>query len=169
MQKLIYPFLIIGTAVMIYIMMSTGAPLKTASTPKGILNLEFAYDKIHTDAVLNAWSSGDKKEAAIQNTLWDFCFLFFYSLFLFTSCKKLSTKFDIMDWKYKASRSFAKLAILAGLLDVGENLGILQTLRCGGNDTVAMITTACAAVKWVLVILVILFALFALVSKRSRA
>lgn len=168
MRKYLIPILAIGTAVMIYIMVTTGTPLKTPATPKGILDLEFAYDRIHTDAVLTAWSVDGKKEAAIKNTLWDFCFLVFYSLFLFSCCKKLSEKFAVNDWKYGAARAFAKVALLVGLLDIGENMGMLQTLDSNGGDTVAMVTAACASIKWILVILVILYILFALLSKRSR-
>ena len=167
MRRYIFPFLIIGTAVMVYVMMKTGAPLKTAATPKGILDLEFACDKQRTDIVLAAWTPGNKIEAAVQNTFWDFIFLFFYSLFLFFCCKKLMIKFSPTNWKYNAGKFFANAAIGAALLDVGENLGMLQTLGGNGGDTVALITVLCSLIKWTLVLLVIAYILIALLSKRQ--
>ena len=149
--------------------MKTGAPLKTAATPKGILHLEFAYDKAQVNTIITAWSVDNKLAAAKTNTYWDFCFLFFYAFFLFFTCVKLSEKFSAAGWKNKAGLFFAKMAILAGMLDIGENIGMLQTLNGNGNTTSWQITTGCAATKWSLVILVILYILFAVIAKRGRA
>lgn len=148
-------------------MMKTGAPLKTPATPKGILDLEFACDKQHVDVVLTAWATDNKIEAAIQNTLWDFVFLFFYSLFLFFCCKKLMVKFIPTNWKHTAGKFFANAAIAAGLLDVGENLGMLQTLGGNSSNTVALVTVICSLIKWSLVLLVILYVVIALLSKKQ--
>ncbi len=152
---------------MIFVMVKTGAPLKTPATPKGILDLEFACDKQRTDIVLTAWAVDNKIEAATQNTLWDFVFLFFYSLFLFFCCKKLMTKFVPTNWKHNAGKFFANAAIAAGLLDVGENLGMLQTLGGNGSDTVSLVTVICSLIKWTLVLLVIAYVLIALLSKKQ--
>jgi hypothetical protein len=167
MRRFLIPLFMIGTAVMIYIMITTGAPLKTPLTPKGILNLEFAFDKEHTDVVMKAWASDNKTGAAIKNTMWDFVFLFFYSLFLFFTCKQLRTKFTPLNWKYNAGKFFAGAAITAGLLDAGENLGMLQTLHGNGSDTIALVTVICSLIKWTLVLLVITYVLIALLSKRQ--
>ena len=169
MQKFTYPFLIAGTLVMIYIMMKTGAPLTTPATPMGAINLELAYDKPHTDTVLTAWASDPIHNAAETNTLWDFVFLFFYSTFLYMSCKKLSNKFIVHSWKYNAGRFFARTAIIAGLLDIGENIGMLVSLKGKGGPAVSLITASCSAIKWSLVILVLLYVIIALVSKRQTA
>jgi hypothetical protein len=169
MRRYIIPIFMIGTAIMIYIMMKTGATLKTPLTPKGILDLEFAFDKQHTDVVMTAWAPDNKTAAAIQNTMWDFVFLFFYSLFLFFTCNLLRTKFAPLNWKHNAGKFFAGAAITAGLLDAGENLGMLQTLHGNGSDTVALVTVICSSIKWTLVLLVIAYVLIALLSKRQTA
>ena len=80
MKKLQIPFFIAGTIIMIIIMSRTGKPLKTASTPAGIVNLEFAYNTVKVDSVFKAWgtgSTGSKIEVAKTNTYWDFLFIFF--------------------------------------------------------------------------------------------
>ncbi len=166
-SRLTIPFLFAGVAIMIYIMMKTGVPLKTDTTPKGILDLEFAYNKQLTDKVLTAWSVDGKTEAAIQNTFWDFLFLFFYSLFLYKVCKAIRGEFIAGTWKNKAGNYFANAAIWAGVFDIGENLFMLQTLGGNGNDTVALITSICAGVKWALVALVIIYIIAGLLKRRE--
>ena len=44
---------------MIVVMAKTGATLKTAATPNGILDLEFAYNSTKTTAVTNAWAANN--------------------------------------------------------------------------------------------------------------
>ena len=76
-------------------------------------------------------------------------------------------KFNPTNWKYNAGKFFANAAIAAALLDVGENLGMLQTLGGGGSNTVALVTVICSLIKWTLVLLVIAYILIALLSKKQ--
>ena len=81
MRKFFFPFIAIGSLVMVMVMSKTGATLKTPATPLGILNLEFAYNSAKADTILNAWQPDgkiDNIEVAKFNTLLDFIFLFFY-------------------------------------------------------------------------------------------
>ena len=105
----------------------SGKTLKTPETPLGILNLEFAYNKAKTDDILNAWSypgpnNIDNISAAIQNTWYDFIFLFFYSLALFYSCKSIAS--SLKGLLQKAGKIAAIGALYAGLLDIAENAGM---------------------------------------------
>ena len=96
MKKYLIPFFLLGSLIMVYVMTKTGAPLKTAATPHGILDLEFAYNTTKTNAIIEAWSKRDitdNIEPAKFNTWLDFIFLFFYSIFLFLAAKKISTQF----------------------------------------------------------------------------
>ena len=83
MQRFFLPFFLTGTMIMVFVMGKTGAPLKTTATPNGILNLEFAYNKVKVQEVVDAWTfsaihSTDNIRVAQVNTWWDFIFLFFY-------------------------------------------------------------------------------------------
>jgi hypothetical protein len=92
MKKYALLILLIGTAIMIVVMTKTGATLKTAATPKGILDLEFANSISKVTTVTAAWAPNNEVDnigAAKTNTWLDFIFLVFYSLFLFLSCKKI--------------------------------------------------------------------------------
>jgi hypothetical protein len=161
MKKLRLPFLFVGTMVMIYVMGKTSSTLKTAATPIGILNLEFAYNNAKTAAVVHAWAPNntiDNITVAKNNTYYDFIFLAFYASFLFASSKKIA--------QIKNSNTgilIANGAIAAGILDIAENAGMLFTLSGNVSGAVAFITVVCAAIKWVLAIIAALYCLAGIV------
>ena len=67
--------LLAGTLLMTAVMTIHGASLKTPGTPKGILNLEFAYNTAQASSVLNAWAATSATNNIIQekmNTWMDF-------------------------------------------------------------------------------------------------
>jgi len=151
-------------------MTKTGATLKTPATPKGILDLEFAYNTGATTTVLNAWLPNgtiDNTSAAKTNTYLDFIFLFFYALFLFFTCDKIAR-----ITKNKIGALIANGALLAGFLDVIENAGMLITLSGSGSGKVAFITTFCSAIKWALAVIAVVYVLAGIVqliiSKKIR-
>ena len=168
MKKLLLPFFLIGTIAMIVVMAKTGATLKPA-TPHGILDLEFAYNTAKTTAVLNAWAPAnglDNITVAKTNTYWDFLFLFFYAGFLFVACKKIATK--ISGSVSKAGNLIAKGALLAGFLDIIENIGMLLTLSNQGSSSIAICTTIVSVIKWALALIAVLYVLTGLLALAFR-
>jgi len=146
MKKYLLLILLIGTGVMIVVMTKTGATLKTPATPRGILDLEFASNSSKVAIVTTAWA-GDNIGAAKTNTYLDFLFLIFYSLFLFFTCKKIARLSS--GWFSNTGLLFAKGALIAGLLDVLENSGMLYNLSfSNGPGIVALLTTTCSLIKW---------------------
>jgi hypothetical protein len=145
---------------MIVVMAKTGATLKTAATPKGILDLEFANTISKATAVTIAWSPHngiDNITAAKTNTWLDFIFLFFYSLFLFFTCKKIG---HISNGSFgKLGILIAKAALVAGFLDILENAGMLYTLSGHISGNITLFTTACSLIKWGLALLTVLYCL----------
>jgi hypothetical protein len=161
MKKLLIPFLFIGTMVMIYVMGKTSATLKTAATPIGILNLEFAYNNVKIATVVNAWTPNsiiDNITVAKNNTYYDFIFLAFYASFLFVTCKKIA-----QIKTSNAGKLIANGAIAAGILDIAENAGMLFTLSGNLSGTVAFITTVCSLIKWAMAITAALYCLAGIV------
>ena len=160
MKKYAIPFFLIGSLLMIYVMVKTGAPLKTLATPNGILDLEFAYNTEKTAIVTNAWAiTGpvDIIAAAKFNTWLDFIFLFFYSIFLFLTSKKIYRSFS---GKFgQAGKTIAKGALLAGMLDIIENAGMLTTLSGNGSGLISFMTSFCSVIKWTLAIMAVLYVL----------
>lgn len=146
-------------------MAKTGASLKTAPTPHGILDLEFAYDTAKTSVVVNAWAPAnglDNITAAKTNTYFDFLFLFFYSIFLFLACKKIAQ--TIQGPVGKAGNAIATGALLAGLLDILENLGMLISLGGHISGTIAFLTTFFSVIKWILALIAVLYVLTGLLA-----
>lgn len=169
MKRYLLSFFLLGTLVMMVVMAKTGATLKTAATPLGILNLEFAYNISKTTAVINAWTPSkelDNISIAKANTYWDFLFLFFYAGFLFIACKKISTtgkgRFA------HAGHIIAKAALVAGFLDILENAGMLFSLNGNLSSTVSLSTTGVSVIKWVLAIIAVLYVLTGLLVNGSR-
>ena len=160
MSKYFFPILAVGSLVMVIVMAKTSATLKTHATPLGILNLEFAYNSAKAGTVLNAWQPNEKIdniEVATFNTWLDFIFLFFYSLFLFIGCKMLSAKYS--GAIQKVGQMMAKGAILAGLLDIVENAGMLFTLHGNINNSILLLTTAVSIIKWILALAAVAYLL----------
>lgn len=157
MQKLLPVFFFLGTIAMMFVMVKTGSTLKTAAAPMGILDLEFAYNTDKTTPIINSWIRTDNISAAKINTYWDFAFLFFYAGFLFLACKKIAA--NSRGSVSKAGNMIAKASILAGLLDVLENAGMLLTLNNQGSSTIAFATTFFSVIKWALAIIAVLYVL----------
>ncbi|MGG9960665.1 hypothetical protein [Ferruginibacter sp. SUN106] len=169
MKKYSLLFLLVGTLVMIVVMTKTGATLKTPDTPKGILDLEFAYNTTLANDVKTAWvlnPPANNIGAAKINTWLDFIFLFFYSLFLFFTCKKIARLSNGIF--SKAGILFAKGALIAGFLDILENAGMLYTLSGPTSETVALCTAICSVIKWVLALLAVLYCLTGLIYAVSQ-
>lgn len=168
MKKLLLPFFLVGSLAMIVVMAKTGATLKPAS-PHGILDLEFAYNTTKTAEVLKAWAPAngiDNIAVAKTNTYWDFLFLFFYAGFLFLACKKIASK--ISGPVSKACNLIAKGAILAGFLDIIENIGMLLTLSNQGSSAIALATTIVSVIKWVLALIAVLYVLTGVIALAFR-
>ena len=162
MKKYLLLILLVGTVVMIVVMTKTGATLKTPATPKGILNLEFAYNPTKAAIVTTAWA-GNNIGAAKTNTYLDFIFLFFYSLFLFFACDKITR-----ITKSRVGTLITNGALYAGILDIVENAGMLITLSGSGSGTTAFITTFCSLIKWALALLAAAYCLAGLIYIISK-
>lgn len=151
---------------MIVLMFLQGRPLKTPATSGGILTLEFAPTQMDVDAVLDTWAeastpSTDIINTAIVNTKIDFVFLFCYSLFLMSCALQLSLR----SVNKKIWQIIAGTSVIAGLLDVVENIGMLQSLQENGSDRIALMTTLAAYFKWALVLIVITFLIIGFLKK----
>jgi hypothetical protein len=151
-------FLLAGTLLMTIVISIQGASLTTPSTPKGILDLEFAYNTVRANAVVNAWtatSGTDNVFRAKMNTCIDFAYLFFYSLFFFHACKLLAASFS--GFLGITGHLLAKGALAAGILDILENTGMLLTLTGHLSKYTTLLTFIFSISKWALVITIILY------------
>ncbi|HSC55233.1 MAG TPA: hypothetical protein VLC98_16490 [Phnomibacter sp.] len=106
-------------AILMYLVMAIqGAALKTAATPCGILNLEFAGKYNRVEEVVKAWRY--LNNTALWNTLIDFGFLAAYTFFFARGTQYLSTCLPGSSL-LKYQPLLQKTAFLPGLFDVVEN------------------------------------------------
>ena len=164
MKKINWLFLVAGTFIMLYVMASTGKTLTTHATPFGILNLEFAWNNSKLHAVIEAWTPKgsndiDNIRVAIKNTWLDFIFLFFYSLFLFYTCKTIAESFT--GFICSLGIFLALGALNAGLLDITENAGMLISLNGFSSGSIALFTSICSVIKWILALSALAYILLA--------
>jgi hypothetical protein len=188
-SKLLWTVIILGTLVMVIVMVITGKPLKTPETPSGIIALELAGTNAKVQSVLTAWRgfpitnnhfspsgfrsmeevfAGSKIFAARKNTLYDFIFIIFYTSLFVACCKTLSRKLINNNFFSRAGKFIAKAAIVAALLDVIENIGMLLSLFGKGSDTNAMMTMTASSIKWLIVFCTIVYIVVAFLYWKTR-
>jgi hypothetical protein len=156
-----------GTLLLATLMKDQGAPLVTCNTPQGILNLEFAATPTSANAVVSEWqvapcSNGRSLvTTAVANTKLDFVFIAFYVLFFYMTSLILGQSLPGIVGKLGLWLRWA--SVLAGLLDVVENLFMFKTL--GGNITSmgTFATAICAKIKFGLLAACLLYLLLGLV------
>jgi len=165
-------FVVIGTIVMAYVMQRIGLPLKTADTPFGILNLEFAFNSNQASAIRWSWLYAHSENLrlttiAIRHTWLDFVFIFFYSFFLFSGCLMVSNSFSgkIMEF----GKLIAVSSLYAGFFDILENVGILLMLKGFTGGAIPLVTGILSSAKWFLVAVALLYiAVFGIASAFRR-
>jgi hypothetical protein len=169
MSKIFFAFLVTGTIIMVYVMISTGKTLETAATPLGIIDLEIAPDKASVQHILDVWQKTGKSpgniEAAKKNTWLDFLFIIFYAPFLYVCCTKLAAGFKKTSIIARIGKLVAMGIIIEGILDFLENFGMLKSLNGEVSGNIALFTASCSLVKWTLVFIALLYILAALVAK----
>jgi hypothetical protein len=163
MKKYLLLFLLMGTVVMMVVMAKTGASLATKDTPIGILNLELPFNKLKADSVVTAWKTSFDKNGTVNiqvaktNTWWDFLFMIFYSSFLFVAVTKLADNFN--GGFGRAGKNLAKAAFIVAALDIAENIGLFQMLNGNITHGIALFTSICSTIKWLLAIVIVLYML----------
>jgi hypothetical protein len=155
MPKYFFHCITAGTLLMLVVMSKTGATLKTAGTPLGILDLEFARSVEKASAVLSAWKPNNNIEVAKTNTHYDFIFILFYTVFLYAGCTMIAGKYSGV--LQKTGHLLAAGALAAGLLDVLENVGMLATLNGHLNNAITLFTFLAAVTKWMVALLALLY------------
>jgi hypothetical protein len=134
-----------------------GASLVTTVSPKGIVNLEMATQPRQVTVLMDTWDLSVAK----MNIWIDFLFIVSYVAFLAFASEAVSSK-----WKNQGMKiiglTLARVAIVAGVLDIGENLLMLQTIA--GNFTVISLqmTHYFATIKFTLAAIVLIYLLISI-------
>lgn len=146
-----------------------GQPLQTDAAPQGIVSLELARDAKRADGIIRSWRGSKENCCAFGFTArqtdsgilncartqvyLDFPFIVFYSVALFcfgryARARALGQGLPVLAG---CATVAACMGLLAGALDIIEDLGLLQLLNQPPDDWVAARTSLCAEVKFALI------------------
>ncbi|OYU55259.1 MAG: hypothetical protein CFE25_09930 [Chitinophagaceae bacterium BSSC1] len=134
-----------------------GAVLKTSDSPRAIVDLELANHPERVQALLNVWTIKDVR----LNIQIDFLFIVAYVFFLALAAegiasKWVNSKMQFLGWL------MARLALVAGVLDIAENLLMLQTIDQHYSPLSLELTRYAALIKFSLVGIVLLYLLISI-------
>ena len=159
--------LIIANIMLLINLGSMDEQLAASGKNTGILHFELAGSTANANRIMQAWGDASVETVA-RNSIWlDFAFLLAYPILLALSCWLLAAD---------ASIAMAKLGIWLGYsvlacapLDAFENIGMLHMLDHGADYLTVLLTTLCAAIKWLLALATLLYVIVGLAGKWFRS
>lgn len=165
-QLFILIIAVAGTLLLAMMMKDQGAPMVTCNTPQGIVNLEFAATPAQADSVLTPWrtehcAGKTVVDVAIANTKLDFVFIAFYVLMFYMTSLILGQ--SLPGIVGKLGKWLRWSSVVAGLLDIIENLLMFKALRGDITDLGTKYTALCAKTKFILLAICLLYLLVGLV------
>jgi hypothetical protein len=162
-QLFILVLAVTGTLFMAMMMQSQGRALVTCGTPGGIIDLEMAANPTAASKVLAEWrpvqcpDGGTGITVAIANTKLDFFFIPFYTLLFYMTSLILGQ--SLPGWAGRLGRWLRWCSVLAGVLDVVENLFMFGTFKGSITSMGTYSTAICAKIKFGLLAACLLYLL----------
>jgi hypothetical protein len=155
-HRIILAFLT-GTVVLLILLRVQGSSLVNEQAPAGIVSFELAGSRTKAEAISSAWESEGRTKTALGNIRLDYLFIPFYSLFLYMSCGTLATGSSSRSRRPGVWIAFG--SVLAGMLDVFENLIMTAGIKGNISNAGALATALLASVKFLLVGTAVLYIL----------
>jgi hypothetical protein len=145
----------VATLALMTILAVQGAPLRTGAATRGVVSFELPWTAERAAEVKRAWEEGpgDLVARAKRQIGIDFAFLLVYPLALSLAGARLSESPHDGPTLVGAPVGvfIAWAVLLAGPLDLVENLAMLRMLGAGVSGGLARLASWCAAVKFTLV------------------
>jgi hypothetical protein len=139
----------------LFLLLRVQGNLETPASPAGILSMEFATQPHRVTEIKNAWDAGGMTGRARTNIWIDFLFIPFYAMLFYTLCGSISVRMQGFPAKLGIFMAFG--ALVAGLLDVLENIFMLIALQGHYGGFSAMATSLLAGAKFLLLALAALY------------
>jgi hypothetical protein len=149
-------FLLAGT-LFFFLLLRFQGKLETKFSPASIVSLELAHDAASVKDITTIWYQEGMTSRAKTNIWIDFLFIPFYAMLFYTLCGSISVRMNGIPAKLGVLLAFGSL--VAGLLDVLENMLMLFALNGHFNNFFAFLTTVFATVKFSLLLLAIVYIL----------
>lgn len=134
-----------------------GAILKTPESPRAIVDLELANEPERVQALLNVWTIKDVR----LNVQIDFLFIVAYVFFLAIASEGIASKWNAPKMQF-LGWLMARFALVAGILDIAENLLMLQTIDQHYSLLSLNLTRYAALIKFGLVGIILLYLMISL-------
>jgi hypothetical protein len=166
----IFWFLFCLTIITIIGMQITGNPLKTEAAPGGIVSFELIGTLEGSQRIINSWKDDKIIYAGINMGL-DFLFLSLYSITIALACLLVSARLP-GHWIFfrRVGIWMAVAVIIAGLLDIFENIALIKLLLGSENEILPLFANWCAIPKFLIIILAIIYVITGLfpILKKTR-
>lgn len=147
----------IASLLMIFLLQWQGSVLKTQFSPRGIIDLEFADTPRRLHELLMGWDV-----SIVKINIWlDFLFIVSYVILLSLASEISALKYPL-GFMRETGLVMARLAYLAGVLDIAENLLMLQSINGNFTSASLQLTYYCALVKFLLAGLILVYLLISL-------
>ena len=145
------------------IMQFQGRSLKTASNPIGIVDLELADTVTELKAVLMNWDAG-----IVRLNIWiDFIFILAYTFFFIQSIRLILAKYR-PNWIQQFGKKLIKLAYVAAVLDVIENILMLASIMGHYSAGSVLATASIATLKFLIIAIILICLVGSLLLKTSQ-
>ena len=149
----------IAALLMVIVMRWQGSTLVLPNTPSGILALEFANTPEKLSYVLSFWN----KSSVQLNIYLDFLFIAAYVWFFVVASAVSSTKWHWVGMQF-LGKSCIRLAFLAAILDIVENVLMLQSVSGDYNSYSLYLTWYCAVIKFGIVTLILSYIIITVIK-----
>jgi hypothetical protein len=154
-----------ATTLLLAILQRQGVGLVNERSPYGIVSLELAGSAHEARAIVSAWEAEGKTATAIRNIRLDFLLIPFYSILLYMACGSLATNKPARHSRIGAWIAFG--CLLAGLLDVFENIIMMSTLRGRISETGVTAASLLAKTKFAWIGLALAYILYSSIRSLS--
>lgn len=144
-------FLLLVTLFFFLLLRYQGADLIQPYSPKGIVSLELATSATATAKVIDGYTADGLIGKTRLNILIDFFFIPFYAMLFYTLAGSISVR--LKGRAATAGVLLAFFSLIAGLLDVFENIFMLFATYDLYNDLTAILTCFLAAMKFLLLLI----------------
>ena len=125
------------------------------------IRLQFAWGEVGAAQILEKWSEADKRAVRLNLAL-DFVFIVIYVTGIALACTLAADALDAAHWPGGGGMGgiFARAVIVAGLLDVVENVAQLLMLAGSRTQPWPALASVCASLKFFLSGVAFLYALY---------
>lgn len=139
------------TAILLMVMRTLDAPLRTEAAPDGIVSFELARNYEASRHILSSWDAEAKVFAALSLGL-DYLFLIVYAFFISLACIRVAESINSAhSFFFIVARVLAWSQFLAAVLDAIENTALIHLLLNSPRRWLPVLSRGCALVKFSIV------------------